>query len=35
MPTKDIVAELFTKKLAAQLFEKHRDALRMVDKERL
>ena len=34
MPTADMVADLFTKQLPTQLFEKHRTALRMVDKER-
>jgi hypothetical protein len=32
--TTDMVADLFTKQLAVQLFEKHRDSLRMTDKER-
>ena len=34
MPTLDMVADLFTKQLPRQLFEKHRNALRLVDRER-
>jgi hypothetical protein len=34
IPTTSMVADLFTKQLAVQLFEKHRDALRIVVKER-
>jgi hypothetical protein len=34
MPTKDMVADLFTKQLPTQLFEYHRNGIRLVDKER-